>query len=493
VRVFRQLIVEVDGVEQELHHDPLAWTTAGKMLSLLLPSFTDPHRYEMDYGEWEESMPTNRRVPLRQAKVLLDEGGWRPKYGYINAHLKVECGPMFSKDKHGIREADFSAARLIQAPHDVAHVIAGPKIKPCLKMLKQDWNYQAPIFYASTKPVELLKWLQYGVAMAESNDLTVFWSDFTMYDCSFRDVHWDFVESLYGSLRKDPLFSKVLKAWRRPRGTCGDFRYQSGVMNASGRDDTAFGNGVLNGFASFLSAAAAWYGIEIRALTVKLCTSFANICKLAVCGDDSLGFLPGLPIEKRLAFIVAFRKNLAKFGFKAKAFASNRLVDGVFLAHRPVQTRKGWFWGKTIGRAFYKLGTQSTLVGDPLAWLTGVTDMHAICSKHVPILFDACHAWSSSRAKHKRTPIVIDPYRPWEWPNHGLEVPNYDDLTIDCICKAYSVHKDICTGNLEPTDVTIVPDDIKSCIAYVNDMLGRAAPCVLDHWVLRHMIWVDEL
>lgn len=492
VRVFRELRHDVDGVSVPLVVNPDAWAMARSYLAYFLPSFLDPHREVMPFFDWLNSMESRRRPPLLAAFQLYAKTGWLQKYGKISAFLKVENGPAFSKDQQGLLPQSYSAPRLIQAPHDVSHVIAGPRIKPCLKLLKKDWTYSAPIFYASTTPVELHKWLQYGVARHNKDDLTVFWSDFTMYDSSFRSVHWDFVESLYGSLRCDFAFREVLRHWRQPRGTCGDFRYQTGDMNASGRDDTAFANGVLNGFASFLSAAAAWYGVELLSLTARQVRSFAKFCKLAVCGDDSLGFLPALSLEHRLRFIRAFRKNLATFGFKAKAFASSRLVDAVFLAHRPTLVGKNWFWGKTVGRAIFKLGWQSEIKGDVMAWLTGVCDMHQLCSKHVPVLYDFADAWSVARGGFKRTPVVFDQHRPWDWMTAGLDVPNYDQSTLLSLAEAYSVVRDAATGSFEPCDVALTVDDILSCIAYVRHMLRFGAPVCLDHWVLRHMVWVDE-
>jgi hypothetical protein len=481
LRVFRELGIVVD---------PKVWSFAKSLIPQLLPSFANPTRLIMPTDQWILSMESRRRKPLEAAAALLLLTGWCFKYSKIKAFLKTENGPAFSKDGNGLLPISWTVPRLIQAPHDVAHVIAGPRIKPCISMLKKDWHWQAPIFYASTKPVYLQKWLDR--ALAHNSDYTVFWSDFSMYDSSFRSVHWDFVESLYGELRNEPLFRVVLEAWRRPAGTCGDFKYRGGVCNASGRDDTAFANGVLNGFASLLSACAAWFGVSVLSLTRTMVLRFSSLCILAVCGDDMLGFLPPLTLNKRLAFVEALKKNFAAFGFRAKAFASDRAVDAVFLAHRPVRVAGRWSWAKTIGRAVYKLGWQSEIKGDPLAWFTGVCDMHCLCSKHVPILFDICDAFSKARGACKRTPVLIDDNRPWEWMTAGLDLSHYDDDTVFDVCAAYSVAKNPALGCLSPTDTKLLPSDLLDCVSYVRKMCSKGVPCVLDHWVLRHMVWVDE-
>lgn len=263
-------------------------------------------------------------------------------------------------------------------------------------------------------------------------------------------------------------------------------------MNASGRDDTAFANGVLNGMASYISYCASWYKIRAREVTADLCLAFANVIRLAVCGDDSIAFLPCMSGEARSSFVARLRENIASFGFKAKAFASNRIVDAVFLGHRPVRVAGRYFWSRTIGRALFKLGWQAETKGDGAAWMTGIMDMHKICSPHVPILSDIAECWVQAHNGAKRTPVKLDPNKPWEWMTRGLSLPRYDQQTLEDLALAYSVYRDAERGDLVPTCVSVTAQDIQDCITHVRMYAATGLPHVLDHWVLKHMVWVDE-
>jgi hypothetical protein len=96
--------------------------------------------------------------------------------------------------------------------------------------------------------------------------------------------------------------------------------------------------------------------------------------------------------------------NLKLFGFVPKLFTSDRLEDCVYLGMRPYPTKSGWLWGKTIGRATYKLGWV-TIKGDQdlMALMTGIADMHALCSRHVPVLSDIARKIVELRRGAKRT------------------------------------------------------------------------------------------
>ncbi len=454
-------------------------------LSLL--SFMRPQPWE----QWFAERPSERKQPMLDAKLLYDQQGLTQKMAEFHAFLKDENMFCASKTDFGLADFDDGVARLIQGPHDVTHVIGGPNTVQALKNLKATWTWQDSLYYASDTPIHLDEWLQ--LATCIHAELTVFWCDYTMFDSSFSPPAWDFVEKLYGPLLQDADFRRVLKMWRMPFGKCGnDIKYQGGTMNASGRDDTAFANGVLNGVAMFASATAAWYDVPVVALSTELLRKFAGIAKIAVCGDDSLGFLPFLPPARRSAFLDRLRVNIALFGFSAKAFASNRIQDAVFLGHRPLRVAGRWFWTRTVGRALFKLGWQSQPKGDAAAHMTGVMDMHVICSPHVPILADIAAAWCAAHAGLKRTPPKLDPHKPWEWMTRGLSLPHYDGDTLRDMAAAYSVTRDGCRGDLPCDEVILTVADIQSAIDYVTFWAKTGLPHVLSHPVLKHMVWIDE-
>jgi hypothetical protein len=293
----------------------------------------------------------------------------------FSAFVKEEMLPDFEKDAHGLRMMTQMLDRIIQGPADATHVIAGPVLKPLVHRLKELWTYDGPIFYGSATPEKLHKWLQVIVAAGG----TYFWCDYSMYDNTHSDDSWDFMESLYRDSVGDNVdFWRVMKAWRRPKGKIGAFKYQARTMNASGRDDTALANGVLNGFAAYLSAVAAYLKKDLLKLTIEDYHQAVPHIKISVCGDDSLGCLPEMTADRMQEFCADMSKNIARFGFEAKLQASNKLYDAVYLGHRPYPTRKGWYWGKTIGRASYKMGWVIDKGQDVMAHMTGLADMHML-------------------------------------------------------------------------------------------------------------------
>lgn len=466
------------------------WEFAAVFRRELLPDYDWPPG-EMDFEEWIESMPASRRRALREAQVLYQEGGWRCKFQQFKSFLKMEA--LLGCDKVELDPFPLSCFvdRLIQAPHDVTHVIAGRKIKPFLPWLKKQWSWDSYLFYAGTKPVYVQLWLDRVVDRGPS---LYFWSDYSMFDSSHNLDTWKFVEDLYRCYSSDPDFKRVLEAWRVPNGTLGDLKYQGQCMNASGRDDTALANALLNGFAMFLSVAAAWYDVDLRALTSAHISHFKTIVLLSVCGDDALGCVPFVSLEHSKGFCDRAKANISKFGFKAKFFASERLEDCVYLGHRPLPVAGRYYWSRTIGRCLYKLGWQVRIRGDPQAHMRGIMEMHAKVSAHTPILSDIATAWIATRPKAKRNAYVADPDKPWE--NLGECGPGYyDSSTLQALARAYTLDANPLRGDLSITSVHITEKDVRECIASCKQCISLAggAPCVLGHWLLQHMCGVDEM
>lgn len=474
-RVYRQPNVE--------RPRPELYVWLRKFVPCLLPDF---RAQAMLVHDWLKTMPSRRRRVLERALRLYLRTGWREKYGSFKAFLKTEKLPGFGKDEYlGLVRLGEMLDRLIQGPNDVAHIIAGPVLKPLIKRLKEIWHADGPIFYGSAKPEQLHAWLQRLVSEKGS----YFWCDYSMYDNTHSEPSWDFMEWLYeqgGEVTPD--FRKVMEAWRHPKGMMGPFRYAAGVMNASGRDDTALANGVLNGFAAYLSACAAWLQKDLMSLTVEDVEYCKGLIKISVCGDDSLGTIPECSNERLAQFRKDMAANIALFGFEAKLNVSRRLYDAVYLGNRPYPTRKGWFWGKTIGRATYKMGWVEDRGQDIMAHVTGIADMHKLCSSHVPILSDLADRILELRDGCKRTPVVLDPDRPWEWTQRS-GVP-YDDLTLKAVVEIYSASRTPGT-DLVPFCSSLDLDDVLKLIQQIKAI--DRIPFVLDSDTWRRMILVDDL
>jgi hypothetical protein len=245
-------------------------------------------------------------------------------------------------------------------------------------------------------------------------------------------------------------------------------------MNASGRDDTALANCVLNGFATSLSICAAYFQIPLDELTPQLLAEASSSMRLAVCGDDSLGMLPRWEPERLESFKAATSANLKEFGFNAKLESSNRLIDCVFLGMRPYPTQKGWYWGKTIGRCTYKMPwSLKPQQRDLMAQITGVADMHVRCSPHVPIVADIARKIVALRAGAKRTPVRTDDNKPWEWTLESGVM--YDEVTLQAVADVY--HTSV--------------DEVHELITAINGV--ERLPAVIDSDLWRRIISIDEL
>jgi len=296
-----------------------------------------------------------------------------------------------------------------------------------------------------------------------------------MFDNTHSVESWDFLEALYwsaGIIGVD--FWKVMDVWRRPSGRIGPMKYRARVMNASGRDDTALANGILNGFATYLSACAAFLQKPLLELTPLDVRGLFGKISLSVCGDDSIGALPLLSEEEMASFTDRMNGNISMFGFEAKLEHSSKLSDAVYLAMRPYPVGGKWFWGKTIGRAVYKMGWVQLNEGrDPMAHITGIAEMHVLCSSHVPILSDMARKIVELRQAAKRTAPRVDENRPWEWTLKG--VAPYDRSTLEAVASAYKVRV----------------EEVLSAIDRIAAI--ERLPCVLDHPFLIRAIITDDL
>ena len=458
---------------------PGAWAIAAKFRHLLLPHL-DSH--ELSFQDWLSSMPAHRKPALQRAHDEYERAGLRPHHKAFQSFVKSEILPGFRKAAGVLMPATELVDRAIHGPHDVGHTLLGPVMKPKITALKKQWTSSSPVFYASVGPEPLHEFLQDLVA----GQRQYFMADFTAFDMSYSDDCWDFVEYYYPHLTADQ--RSVLQAWRRPRGTFGPLKYRARTVNASGRDDTALANGLLNGFASYLSAVAAWYEVALDELTEHHIRSAFTFIRLAVCGDDSLGWLPACDEERMSRFRTAYNFHITEFGFQAKLLTTPHPEQCVFLAKRPIHTSRGWFWAPTIGRAIYKLGWTTVQGGrDLMAIQTGVAAMHAQCSRHVPILSDIAKRVRRLREGCRRTPVLPDPNRPWEWCLKGLF--DYDSEALASTARAYSFPSTAGYPVEFPQIITV--EDLRSAITAIEGV--ERLPCIISHPVLSALVLLDDL
>jgi hypothetical protein len=476
---------------REVKPTQTAWNKAEELLPVLLPIPFD--RPPMKVEDWIRSMPSRRRKPLEQAAKRYALNGLTKKDLMFKSFVKAEKLPDFAKLKDtdilmpmapltpqtsaGVEDGMID--RLINGPEEVAHVVAGPALKPQLGALKEQWHWEHALFYAAVGPELLTKWLN---RVATEGKMPV-WCDMSMMDRSHSTLSWDFMERRYRQipgLSAD--FWTVLKAWRRPKGTMGPIRFQAHTMNASGRDDTSLANGVLNGIVLLLSLAACINHCEIDQLTEAMVVRCMQIVDIAVAGDDSLCWIP-LRQESELAQLKKdMQRHIASFGFVAKLECSLCKWKAVFLGMRPLPVGDHLEWTKTAGRALYKLGWMLDPVGDGAAWAHGVCDATARCFANTPILREVCLKYCQLREGAKKTPIRGDENRPWDFLASNYTSGAWDSTTLSSFCEAYS---DADMG------ITLTPESVRDCIAEVDRL--SAVPAVVNHWVLRWLVHYDDL
>jgi len=105
-------------------------------------------------------------------------------------------------------------------------------------------------------------------------------------------------------------------------------------------------------------------------------------------------------------------------------------------------------------------------------------------------LSDITEKWMECRQGAKVNEYKFDEYKPWKAMSEGSP-DHYSQDTLESLARAYTVDRRMCRQDLSCEDVFVTAADFEQLILYVRERVD-GSPCVLDHWLLRHMIWVDE-
>lgn len=417
--------------------------------------------------EWYSSLPSGKkREMLRWINIYLTEH-INKKYSQFSSFVKSEhlCG--FNQESYPFwEEVDEFIDRLINAPCPGTHVVAGRHIKPKLKRLKKHWHSDATPYYGGNTPEQDHHFLQ-RLSQCES----WFWTDFTSYDNSYTDLVWDYIERNAYSDVLDPDFWTVMKYWRKPQGKIGPFIFQAPTMNASGRDDTALANALINGLMQQICIAAAYNQVPVTAVTATLIHKMREDFVVGVCGDDMIA---GTKVQLPLNFAKDLCDAYATFGFEAKYASSEVLEHAIFLGNRPVKTSSGWFWGRTIGRAAYKLGWVKLPCGDTQAINHGTHDQLLRTFPHVPVLADIARQVCELQKGKKLSVGQEDVHAPWK---KQLTPGWYDSEALESTVKAYN----------NGFSVT----ELLDCIHHIQQVVRL--PAIISHPVLDVMMAVDDM
>lgn len=429
----------------------------------LLGDFLRPDGIPMSVSAWIRSLSVSRRrrALLRALKLLEQRGRESDDFEFIKPFVKTELLSAFSAKSGFLQTNDFSLVaddsaaaamargdarppvphaedvpRLIQAPEDETHLIAGPYLKPLVSRLKEQWGPENWIFYGSVGPDKLNRWLR-RIAGCQS----FFWSDYTAFDATFSPDTWRMIEGFYRCIYPDaPLeFWRVMDIWRTPRGKVKLRKegvtvwYKAKVCNCSGRDDTALANALFNGLALSLSFAAALSGKDVPQLDEADVLNASLKIKISIVGDDSL---VGCDFDVE-PFVDAILRNLRSFGLVVKAEHSNELCDVTYLGQMPYLVNGKHFWGPTIGRCMYKLFwmREKEQGFSPSSWSRGVAQAFANY-RHVPLLLELCQRVDRLLYGHAVLKEQVD-LENQTWKIRPSGMPNWDLSTIDWLCMRY--------------------------------------------------------
>lgn len=451
-----------------------SFDVAQQLVDQLLPGFARVSK-PWDTWDWIRSITLSRRRKdlIKAWHAMEARGRHHHHISRIKPFRKVENLPWFGI-VGGFYAVSYAAyvARLIQAPHDETHLIAGRYLKPLVTRLKDIWHWENWIFYASVNPAKLNLWLR-----RNRNARSWFWSDYSAFDATYSELAWDLIESLYRRIYPDasPEFWQVLSYWRHPHGVYRSRKegvtveYWANVCNASGRDDTALANAILNGIVLSLSIASALCGVPIIELEKHHICYAQELAQIAVVGDDSL-VACSLDIGQYVTQITA---NIESFGLIVKAQHSLNLWDVTFLGMMPYLSRSGLTWGPTIGRRIYKAFWQAEPKGHLPAWTRGVAQQLALYA-NVPVLSDLARRVDSLLTGHSVTRAERCEYNTWSLIDD--QMPPWDETTLEWVCRRYPL--------LTPA---LILEDIKT-IATINRL-----PAVVHLWTAAAAIAVDDL
>lgn len=476
------------------HHmtvQPGIWERAERF-ERLIEAMTAREQYTpLTVEEWVSHFPPARQKVLREAFESWAAAGYsidltRAMFTlFVKREFLPLCKPIGGSATVMVPITSYKP-RAIQAPPDTTHVVAGPILRVLTSALKDAWGPRDPIFYASVEPGVLDGWLN-DVSGAEC----FIWSDYKMFDCTHSRASWRFVRRVYERIIRPDWphldeFKRVLDFWECPSGNGAGakaksamrVRYKGRVMNASGRDDTALANALLNGVAMTIALAAVYWGKQPMDLADSELATWLEVSRLAIVGDDCLAAVPAACRNGAAWAACDVAAATAKFGFKAEVGISHRLVDAVFLGCRPYRVGGRWLWGPTLGRRLYKHHCCIHPHHDPIAWLRGVARDERDHLGFVPVLGAMARRvmeiTSGPITSQRKDPYAID------WTTRR-GVPNRPDLeTYQQCAEAYTKGQNVVTV----ADLLEIEEQISS----VSEL-----PWVLSHPALTQVLLQDDL
>lgn len=375
-----------------------------------------------------------------------------------------------------------SNPRCIQAPSDYTHIVMGPWMRNATRALHHKWHMGTLTYASGMNPNQLDKWLSThvdagGFRRPEFASHAFFENDYSMFDSTYSTGTMEFVRNIYSTWglnmhNRDVL--RCLQMWEHPRGTTSSGGYyMAPVMNASGRDDTALMNALVNGCVQVTLFSELIAGLSCDHIPGNIIPGLLKQFRIIVLGDDSLTVAPDYICTKDIADKVAF------YGLEAKPLVKYDPLTIVFLGQRPYLCNGpyGWAFAKTIGRTIYKhhWKLQYDQDVDAQAWLRGIIVSERQTCGFVPILSELNEKADEHLSSIKITPKGYDEHQDWQSPIAEREETYVATLRQreETLMRVYSIHP----GQYR---------DFRRCLEAV-----KAVPCLFDHHVIDMVVKAD--
>lgn len=274
-------------------------------------------------------------------------------------------------------------------------------------------------------------------------------SDYSMMDSSYGQGVFKWLEHILVMLGL-PCGGLIFKLWRelaQVSGTANGKQFTAGWINASGRDDTALINFLVNMFLSNVGMCCSAMNCDwVQFFAMPRSSWEGKVPDYAggAVGDD---LYVDFPREWESQVRERFEPVAIAGGFTNKIEFTYDITHLVFLGNRPyptaVQDEDGIWrhrlrWGKQLGRCLYKLGWQRMPSVDCLAWMKGVAWAALISNPHVPILRAyAISVLEQTDGVHMRVPQEL-----WKWRMPAERRPvTVTPYTFDMLQSVYGLSK----------------------------------------------------
>jgi len=225
-----------------------------------------------DGPDWFSGFPPSKRR-MYYRELLRYEGNVGTLSSEFDIFLKVEWQPLLPAGIHGVGVRP-NVPRTIWASKAWTHLINGRKCRAATDTLHKVWNCRNSVVYAGgMTPSELKSWVNQRadpVTATFNGGKLAIMTDYSMFDQTHSPHTHDFARQVYNKMgwTFSELERLAFEAWESPVGKfrCGT-KLVGGAMNASGRDDTALINALLNGSAMSQAIMCAFFRVDGTELT----------------------------------------------------------------------------------------------------------------------------------------------------------------------------------------------------------------------------------